>query len=303
MLWQRKRHVPPPSELREPDRIRPGPLPAGFDDALFARHLQALMAAARRDGGVDTYLERLQAKQRLFSSALAADAIESIGEARVEALLETVFMARRRLHAPLRALGLPALRDSVAELLYGSASLPRRLQGFVAMLPVPPGENLEARKRAARLRRAAHDLACELLHFRDPFKYPLMARWVWDAGTTSGALREFVRGAESAEKLAIEDTPESFEGVRAWIAERIEREGIYRDVAFWVDLIQAAAYSGYFRAMTGGVLGSDFTRAAGPEEEIKKLLGIDAPRRGGRSRLVRADEPMADPAAAATLPS
>jgi hypothetical protein len=39
----------------------------------------------------------------------------------------------------------------------------------------------------------------------------------------------------------------------------------------------------YFRAMTGGVLGSDFTRASTPDEQLRQLLGLDAG--GGRSRV------------------
>jgi hypothetical protein len=109
----------------------------------------------------------------------------------------------------------------------------------------------------------------------------------------SGALREFVRGGDAVERLPLDARPETFEAARRWIAAEIEAQGIYRDIPFWVDLVKAAAYAHYFRAMTGGVLGSDFTRTSGPEESVKKLLGIEPERRGGKSRVskgVRSEE-------------
>ncbi|MEJ2176003.1 MAG: hypothetical protein P8Y76_14150, partial [bacterium] len=67
---------------------------------------------------------------------------------------------------------------------------------------------------------------------------------------------------------------------------RIAAQGIYRDHHWWVDLLLAMAYVEYFRAMTGGTLGSDFMRASNPDEQLRKLLGIDPER--GRSRVKRA---------------
>ncbi|MCX7891175.1 MAG: hypothetical protein N2544_02240, partial [Burkholderiales bacterium] len=146
---------------------------------------------------------------------------------------------------------------------------------FVARLPIRAGEGREARNRAARLARAAHDFAAECLHFRDPLRYPLMTRWMWDPATASGALREFVKNPDHQTRLPLDARPETFEGARQWLAGEVEGQGIYRDIPFWVDLVAAGAYTHYFRSMTGGVLGSDFQRTGGPEEQVKKLLGID----------------------------
>jgi hypothetical protein len=35
--------------------------------------------------------------------------------------------------------------------------------------------------------------------------------------------------------------------------------------------------------MTGGMMGPEFNRSSGPEDEMKRLLGIDMASRGGRS--------------------
>jgi len=283
MLWHRKRPEPAP----ERDLIEPAALPLAFDEELFRRHMTTLLEAAQADGGIAPYLESLHAKQRFVGGLLAEAALDALDEAGVEALLGAMFTARRKLFPVLVEMGAAATAAALRELLYGAAPLAGRMSAFVARLPIRDGDGREARARAARLRRAAHDLAAEALHFLDPARYPLMTRWVWDDATMSGALREFVRGADQAARLPLDARPETFEAARRWMAAAIEAQGIYRDIPFWIDLVKAAAYSHYFRAMTGGVLGSDFSRSGGPEESVKKLLGIEPERRRGKSRVKR----------------
>lgn len=107
-----------------------------------------------------------------------------------------------------------------------------------------------------KLKGAAEDFAAEWRHFRDPQAEPLATRWALDA------LREL--GAAE---------PDPHAG-RAWIYERLRAEGVYRDHHWWADLTLALTYVEYLRAMTGGILGSDFTRAMQPQEQLTKLLGI-----------------------------
>lgn len=285
MLWLKKQ--PDAKPVTTLDAIAPAEPPIQFDEARFRGHMTTLLEVARVDGGVETYLGSLGAKQRLFAELLGEDAIERLDDAALEVLLEVVFTARRKLHPVLAELGGAATVAALRDLLHGREPLAARLSGFLARLPIRNGEGREARGRAARLRRAAHDFAAEALHFLDPIGYPLMARWVWDDATSSGALREFVHNPDQAHKLPFDTRPETFEAARSWMAGEIEAQGIYRDVPLWVDLVQAAAYVHYFRSMTGGVLGSDFSRAGGPEENIKKLLGIEGARRGGKSRVVK----------------
>jgi len=115
-----------------------------------------------------------------------------------------------------------------------------------------------------------------------------MTRWVWDASTSSGALRELMDVSDNVARIDLEASPETFGAARGWLTERIGEQGIYREQHWWADLTLAMAYVSYFRAMTGGTLGSDFTRASTPEDQLRKLLGIDAERPGGRSRVKRA---------------
>jgi hypothetical protein len=111
-------------------------------------------------------------------------------------------------------------------------------------------------------------------------RVPLMARWVWDRATMSGALRELVAGGEAMRDLPLENAPGTYAAACLWVQERIAEQGIFRDVHFWADLVLAAAYGHYFRAMTGGTLGADFERGTHPSEQITGLLGIDRILRG-----------------------
>ena len=286
MLWLRKQPATDPET--SPDAIGPVELPVQFDEARFRAHMTTLLEAARVDGGIEVYVDSLGVKQRQFAALLNEEAIGTLDDAGMETLLDAVFTARRKLHPVIAEMGCAVVSDALRELLHGRGKLADRMRGFASRLPIREGEGREARGRAARLRRAAHDFAAEALHFLDPIRYPLMARWVWDDATSSGALREFVHNPDQATRLPLDTRPETFEAARTWIAGEIEAQGVYRDVPLWVDLVEAAAYTHYFRSMTGGVLGSDFGRAGGPEESIKKLLGIEPRRRGGKSRVVKA---------------
>jgi hypothetical protein len=285
MLWLRKQ----PAAVLEtlPDAIVPVELPVQFDEARFRGHMTTLLEAARADGGIEVYVDSLGVKQRQFADLLGEAVIGKLDDVGIESLLDAVFTARRKLHPVIAEMGSAVAIEALRELLHGRGELTARMQDFVSRLPIRDGEGREARGRAARLRRAAHDFAAEALHFLDPIRYPLMARWVWDDATSSGALREFVHNPDQASRLPLDTRPETFEAARTWIAGEIEAQGVYRDVPLWVDLVEAAAYTHYFRSMTGGVLGSDFGRAGGPEENIKKLLGIEPRRRGGKSRVVK----------------
>lgn len=109
-----------------------------------------------------------------------------------------------------------------------------------------------------KLRGAAQDFAAEVLHFRAPDATPLKTRWATDA------LREF----------DADDAVPDADAAHAWLRERIAAQGIYRDLHWWADLTLGMAYVDYLRAMTGGVLGADFSRALTPEEQLSAILGL-----------------------------
>jgi len=257
-----------------------------LDEQRFEKHFATFVSLAEAGSGLTTYVDSLEAKHRLFAQSLAPQRFPRLSLDAVRALLETVFTARRKLFPYFERMGDDALRAAIDALLQGAAPADARIAAFCAALPFPQAEGREARMRARKLRGAAHDFAAELLHFREPEAQPLMTRWVWDASTSSGALRELMDVPETASRIALASTAETYGAARDWIVERIAAQGIYRDHHWWADLLLAMAYVDYFRAMTGGTLASDFMRASNPDEQLRKLLGIEPER--GRSRVKRA---------------
>ncbi len=222
MLWFRKR--PEAALPAVTDQIAPAELPVALDRGLFKQHFAKLLENAAQDGGIEGYLAALGAKQHAYA-ALIERSGGGLTLDDFESLLDLVFTARRRVFPALGALGAAQVTARVSELLWGNAPLAQRMQGFVDAMPGAAGMDRDSIRAAAKVRRAAWDFAAELVHFGDPEKYPLMSRWVWDQGTQSGALREFIRGSDGAMEIPVANSPESFEGARKWLAERIARRG------------------------------------------------------------------------------
>jgi len=283
VLWFKKR--PDTALPAATDEIVPAALPLALDGSLFKHYFTKLVENAEQDGGIESYLAALGAKRQVCVVTIerARDAVFAMSD--IEALLGHVFTARRRLSPALEQLGAVRAAVLVGDLVAGAAPPARRLQAFVDAMPGTERMDRESLKAATKVRRAAWDFAAELLHFSDPVKFPLMSRWVWDQGTQSGALREFIRGNDAMREIPFGNDPGLFEGARRWFAERIAEEGVYRDVHFWIDLVLAQAYTTYFRAVTDGSLGADFGRGVTPQEQLRKLLGIDAARADGRTRV------------------
>ena len=286
MLWFKKQ---PDSAVAEgeADLIIPAELSVPLDARQFQQRFSALNHIAEEDAGIDAFLASLEAKHKLFFNLLNQEVIEQLTMDGVEALLETVFSARRRVYPTFSAMGIAATTDAIRELLYGKGTLLDRLNHFSEIVEINDAADKETRKIAAKNRRAAFDFGAELLHFNDPIKYPLMTRWVWDQNTVSGALREFIRGNDTLPDVPLGNSPEMFEGARTWLAAQLAEQGLYKDVHYWVDLVQAQAYAEYFRSMAEGMLSADFGRASGPADHIKKFLGIDSPAKEGLSRVRR----------------
>lgn len=275
MLWSRKRAVPE-TVPQAVDELIPVQLPVALDANAFQRHFDALLEAAAKDGGIDTYIAALAAKAAVFSELRERVRLAPQGLDALEPALGLVFTARRKLYPALDALDEAQLAALVHGLWFGDPRPSVRMQRFVDAMPGAPATDRASVKAAAKLRRAAWDFAAELLHFGDVVRFPLMTRWVWDQGTQSGALREFIRGGDAMREVPFSNDPGVFEGARHWIAGQLAGQGIYRDEPLWIDLVQAQAYLVYFRSMTEGSLGADFGRGVPPREQLKRLLGIDA---------------------------
>ena len=286
MLWFRR----PPEASRgvgAREIVAPASLEVKFDERTFGQKFAVLVEQLGQGGGVDPYLESLAGKSRLFQAALTEEALERLDVVELRTLLETVMPARKRLWPVLERAGIGVVMPAMRRLLYGSAELEERLTAFVAELPVDRATDVKAAKK---LERAAHDFAAELLHFRDPERYPLMTRWVWDQTTHSGAMREFVKGGDTLSAVPLGTSPGVYEAGRVWVAEQLAGQGLYREPYFVVDLFLAHAYADYMRAMSSGMglMNADFGGSADPLEPVKKLLGIDSARRR-ESRIRKAE--------------
>ncbi len=285
MLWFKRRPEPAAPKGAHREVIVPVPLAVAMDAGIFRSKFAALLEALGESGGVDAYLGALGSKCRLFQEQLDPGNIADLTRDGIETLLETVMPARKRLGSALAQMDDPALAAAVRELLYGKGVLEERMQKFVDVLPAVGADERSTRK----LRRAGWDFAAELLHFRAPQQYPLMTRWVWDQATMSGAIRELLPGGDTNNDIALGSAPGMYEAARAWVAQQMAEQGVYREPQFAVDVFLAHAYADYMRAMSAGMslMNADFGGNADPMEPVTKLLGIDEPRRSGESRVVR----------------
>lgn len=256
------------------ETITPAQLALPLDAGIFQRGFNALTQMLEAQGGIEAYLEQLRAKAALFQSLLSREQVRSLDASALHQLVEQMFTVRRKLWPVLHELGAEAVAEQVADLLYGNGPVAERMRRFEAVIPAE-----------GKPKRSLRDFAAELLHFNDPERYPLMTRWVWDQGTVSGALREFVSGNDHMQEIPFGESPEVFEGARAWLREQLAEQGVYRDLPLLIDLILAHQYSEYLRAMAEGFLRSDFGGQSDPAEHISKLLGIDSHRRQGASRV------------------
>ena len=287
MLWFKKQPDTAVPANGATEIISAAPLAVTFDTSLFQYKQSALLHNVAEFGGIEAFVAALQAKHVFFEQALSETALAGMTEETLEQLLDTVFSARRRIYSHLAGLGMPKVAESIHALLYGAGALIDRMETFSQLIAVDENAHREVRKQAGKNRRAAFDFAAEMLHFRAPDRYPLMTRWVWDQNTVSGALREFIRGNDARVEIPLGNSPEMFEGARAWLVAQLTEQGVYRDMPFWVDLVLAQAYTDYFRSLAEGMLSADFGRGITPVEHVRKFLGIDAPVKEGMTRVKR----------------
>lgn len=253
------------------DTIEPVGLDVEFDKRIAETKLSALLAEMEERGGPQPFVDALRRKHELFATALPEGGAVELTREVFNTLVDCVFPARRKLASQFEEMDDAVLEDAVARLLEGEADMEQRMREFCELVPA------EQKKP----RRAIWDLAAEILHFRSPETVPLMARWVWDSNTGSGALREFIRGNDSLPTIALDTRPGTFEAARRWLAEVLSEAGFYRDLPFMIDLLLAQAYSDYVKAMSTGIalVDSEFGGRQDPLELLVKLLGIDPRRR------------------------
>jgi hypothetical protein len=255
------------------------------------RHaLEALVAGADTHGGIERYMEALKLKSTVFREALAGGAAGAggtpgPGRFAIEAFRPLCgFMptVRRRIVPWLEEPSYTVLRGALEELLEptdDTSGTDLRIARFCAVFPQ------DDRHRWTR------DLAAELLHNLEPERYPLMTRWVWDAGANTGVLREIWHGPDvDHTSITARDDYETFLVLREEIAQFLSMNGVFRDVVQMVDMVCAQVYAEYICEQGGSYLRVDFSAPEDPMQHTRRLLGLDGVRAAdGRARFAAID--------------
>jgi len=247
------------------------------------RTFEHLAEAAESTGGVERYVGALALKASLFGEAFGKGRVGALGETDFYDLCAFITPVRRRIGAWLGRHGFPAMRTRVEALLDGWSDLATtdaRMSSFVAGFP------------ADRDHRWVRDLAAEILHFTAPERYPLMTRWMWDARTNTGMLREIWYG-ENVDAITISaaDDFATFATLREELEGFLGENGVFREIPFYADLVCAHCYSFYINDRGGQYLRADFTGGEDPMAHTRRLLGLDAVDAStGRTRLKLADD-------------
>ena len=242
---------------------------------------ETLVSGSEEHGGVERYVAAVQVKSRMFREALAGKRAGELDLAAVRGVCAFIATVRRRAGAYLEAGGFDRLHAAIGDLLEGcedTSTADHRMAAFCAAFADD------------REHRWVRDLAAELLHGLDPERYPLMTRWVWDARTNTGVIRE-IWHADDVDHIAIDvpDRYDTFLVLREELSQFLTANGVFRDVTAYADLLTAQVYANYICEQGGNYLRADFATPEDPMLHTRRLLGLDGVNAKGRSRLKAAD--------------
>ncbi len=246
----------------------------------LTRSLERLVNASEAHGGIEGYISGLRFKAELFQKALGPDNIDSLDEQTFIGLCAFMAPVRRRIGGWLADGDIETLRARLTALLDGDGSdVDVRLATFVDAFP------------GGRKYRWVRDLAAEVLHFVDPERCPLMARWIWDRQANTGVLRE-IWFADDIDSLTLDvpDDHETFLVLREELSQFLADNGVFRDMIFYMDLLMAQIYGDYIAEQGGSFLRTDFSSEMDPLEFTRRMLGLDGiDAESGRTRVRLAD--------------
>ena len=264
-------------------KAAPTPARPGLDlsGPKLRRAFKNLVASAEDTGGIERYVGALALKASLFEEVLGKARVGELTEPEFYDLAAFVTPVRRRIGAWLGRNGFAAMRERLVALLDGWSDLAtadQRLNAFVASFPGDRGH------------RWSRDLAAEVLHFTAPERYPLMTRWMWDARVNTGVLREIWHSDNNVEPgtIAVGDGYATFATLREELEGFLQANGVFRDLAFYSDLLCAHIYAAYINDKGGQYLHADFCGGAKADSmaHTRRLLGLDAvDTETGRTRL------------------
>ena len=243
--------------------------------------LEDLSKAAEPGGGIEAYLTVLRFKAGLFAEWFSGKQSAALDLPRFLGLCTFMPTVRRRIGAWLEQNEFADLHRRLLVLLQPEGTVQSRLDAFIAGFPGDRGM------------RWVRDLAAEVLHFSAPEDVPLMTRWMWDAHTGSGVLREiwFEEGAPLDPRI-IGDSHATFAALQGELQSFLRDNGVYRDFALMQDLLCAHIYARYINDRGSTFLKGDFAGTEDAMAHTRRLLGLDCCERDGIRMKVKLPESM-----------
>jgi hypothetical protein len=241
--------------------------------------LTTFQANAQEYGGLERLLDALAAKAAYFESQLNGGAAAHLNEKALYDLAAFMPSVRRRIAPALDEHGIDYLRDTIVALLEDGEDTQRvdqRMASFVASFPED------------RNHRWVRDLAAEVLHNTMPGIYPLMTRWMWDAGVNTGVLREIWYSEDGVVgHLDVSDDFHVHASLRDELVGYVIGRGLGADPEFVVDLLCAQIYAGYIATQGASYLKTDFSAPENAFPYTMRMLGLDVAASGSRRTKVK----------------
>lgn len=239
---------------------------------------EQLLGAADQLGGIERFAGAVRLRAEIIRDRIRDG--RSLDRASFEEIVPLLPTVRRRI-APVLAAGWSPVQSAIVHLI-DDAVVPgtadKKLAAFETALSAPARASGSPSAPSTRVLR---DLGAELLHACYPEHHPLMTRWVWDARTNTGVLREIWHdqrsGSDNVDHVLIDvpDRHETFIVLREELSQFLADNGIFRDMLWYVDLLQAQVYAIYISAQGGAYLKADFLADADALEHTRRILGLD----------------------------
>jgi hypothetical protein len=263
---------PTPATSRRDDPGTPiaGADPVGAVDAVDAVDASSAVEFMREalikisEDEIGGIAELLARKQALLAPALTEAALRSANAATVRPILARVFATRRRSDEIITTVGAAALTNEIRELIHGDGALAGRFTRF--------DEALSALDAPVR-----RELAGECLHFADPERRWLWARWMWDPAAKTGSLpllmvEDFDFDGEDAGAIYLR-----VGAATSAVVATADDLGFRRMRAnpFAVDVYLAAIYGIYLYTVTRLRMTQEFNRVIPQLPDLaRRLLGV-----------------------------
>ena len=241
--------------------------------------LQTVVTGTEEHGGIERYIDAVKLKSAMFRQALVENDIADLDLETFKGLCTFMATVRRRISGHLNEEAFGDMRVAIVRLFDDKEHIDDRIITFCDRFPND------------KKHRWVRDLATELLHNADPERVPLMNRWVWDAKSNTGVIREIWHG-DNVDHITI-PVPNGYGTylmLREELSQFLSDNGIFRDVLFYVDVLCAQVYAHYICEQGGSYLRADFQAPEDPMQHTRRLLGLDGVQPGnGRTRLKSID--------------